>query len=327
MRPPAAVGLRRVLNSPSRSDDSLRGIMRAPIQPTDILPLGDTAKMVSEIERHLRERIADGKIAVPSMPMAVVQCMQILHSPDANHQEIVRVLETDPSLAARVLKVGNSARFSGLQRAANLGQAVVRVGQRELKTLVTEAAVRSVFNSNDARIADACHGIWTHSRAVALIAREVAIMARSGNPEEAYLAGLLHDVGKPIVAGFLLDLERAMVGRQVGVSAWLKAGQWIAIVQDIHRPVGLALGARWQMPTAVLKAIEGCSDYRQNPERSLANCVRLANQWVKREGIYVGTVDYEEVALLITEGVSLLGLAPAQVDELGAGLDELLADE
>jgi putative nucleotidyltransferase with HDIG domain len=281
--------------------------------------------MAEEIEHHLRTRIDAGTVPLPPMPHAVMQCLRLFQSPDVPMESVARVLETDPPLAARVVRVANSPRFATLQRAANLRQAMMRLGLREMKRLVTEAAVRSVFGSRDARIADACQGIWTHSRAVGLLARELAVWVKAGNPEEAYLAGLLHDVGKPIVAGFLLEMERATVGRQI--SAWMKAGDWIRLVQRIHRPVGLAFGARWQMPAPVLKAIEGCSDYRQNADKSLANCVRLANQWAKRLGIYVGQPDYGEVDLLITEGISLLGLEPRQVEDLGAGLDELLAEE
>jgi putative nucleotidyltransferase with HDIG domain len=296
-----------------------------PARATEGRALGDPDRMAAEIERHLRARIAGGSIPLPSMPRAVVQCLQLLQSPDVALENIARVLETDPPLAARVLSVANSPRFASLQRAANLRQAVTRLGLREMKVVVTEAAVRSVFSSGDARIADACQGIWTHSRAVALIARELAIWVAAGNPEDAYLAGLLHDVGKPIVAGFLLDVERATVGSQI--SAWMKAQDWIGLVQRIHRPVGLSFGARWQMPAAVQQAIEGSAEYQPDADRAMGNCVRLANEWAKRLGIYVGEPDYQEVDSLISEGISRLGLEPAQVDELGAGLDELLGEQ
>jgi HD-like signal output (HDOD) protein len=287
--------------------------------------LDDLEKTTEEIERHLRGRIAGDSFPLPAMPRAVVQCLELSGAADARFDRIARVLETDLSLSARVVRVANSPRFASLERASNVLQAVTRLGLRELRIVLTEAAVRPLFDSANARIADACRAIWTHSRAVAIVARELALTAGAGDPSDAYLAGLLHDVGKPLVAGFLLEMERAMLGQRISV--WMKLPDWISIVHRIHRPIGLALGMRWSLPVAVLQAIEGSSDYRRNSQKSLSNCVRLANQWAKGKGIYIGPMDPDEVKLLTLEGTSLLGLDPAQVDAAGAGVEAALAQE
>jgi putative nucleotidyltransferase with HDIG domain len=285
--------------------------------------LGDVAGTAQEIERHLRARIENESFPIPSMPRAVLLCLETLRAPEAPLDRVARALAEDPLVAARVVRVANSARFAGLAAAANLQQAITRLGLRELEMVIMEAAVRQLFESSDPRIAEACRGIWAHSRAVAIVARECATMVGAGDPEDSYLAGLLHDVGKPIVAGFLLEIERALVGRPGGT--WIEAASWIDVVQRGHRSVGLALGRKWQMPRAVMQALDGCADYGPNPHKSPANCVRLANLWAKREGIYVGQVNRDEAELLITEGVSLLGLDPRQVASLGTGVRESLA--
>jgi putative nucleotidyltransferase with HDIG domain len=283
---------------------------------------GDLGKMAAEIERHLRSRIDDDSFPVPTMPRVVVRCLEMIRRPDISLERVAKVLETDPLLAARVVRVANSARFAGLQAATNLLHAITRLGVRELEAVFLEAAVRQLFESSDPRIAEACRGIWRHSRAVALVAREVAVLAGAGHAEDAYLAGLLHDVGKPIVAGFLIEVERALIGHQT--NTWLTPASWVEIVQRSHRPVGVSLGKRWQMPEPVMAALAGCADYQPEADKSLANCVRLANQWVKRAGLYVGPMNAQEIEALVAEGIALLGLTPEQVATLGASLkDEL----
>src|SRR6185503_16437383 len=90
-------------------------------------------------------------------------------------------------------------------------QAVTRFVVQKLRTFLIEASARKVFESRDARIAEASRGVWEHSLAVAIMARDVAAFANCGAPEFGYLGGLLHDVGKPIVAAMLLEAEKSIL--------------------------------------------------------------------------------------------------------------------
>src|SRR5439155_16649168 len=152
----------------------------------------------------------------------------------------------DPLLAARVLSVSNSAAFGGLAQVRNVVQAATRLGADNLRLVLFEVMASHVFISVDPNIRNACQALWQHSRSVATTSRQLALMVDAGDPGEAYLAGLLHDIGKPIIASILVKAENRLLGTRTDV--WLDPATWMEIVQAGHRPVGVALAGKWMLP-------------------------------------------------------------------------------
>jgi len=145
-----------------------------------------------------------------------------------------------------------------------------------------------------------------HSRGVAAMSRQLTLMVGAGDPGEAYLAGLLHDIGKPIVASLLVKAENRLLGTETNV--WLDPDTWMSIVQNGHRPVGVALAKKWMLPEAVVSTVANCSTYDEQTPCSIVNCVRLANALTKEAHLYVGTFDENEVTGVLSLGQSILKL-------------------
>src|SRR5207245_1726313 len=121
-------------------------------------------------------------------------------------------------------------------------------GLEKLRTLLVEFSTHKVFESKDPRIANACRDLWEHSLAVASLARDIlALGGNGGEPDVAYIAGLLHDVGKPVVASLLLEAERMVFGGLAGKASagWIESADWISVIQSTHRRVGVALAEKW----------------------------------------------------------------------------------
>src|SRR5262249_9669394 len=154
-------------------------------------------------------------------------------------------------------------------------------------TILFELSARQVFQSRDARIAKATRSMWDHSVAVALVARDLcALSQKADEMDSAYLAGLLHDVGKPIVAAMLLEAEKLIAGGPGG--GWITSDAWIEVIAKVHRPVSLALAQRWNLPDDVQATMKDLSDYDTAARQCASNFVRFANAVAKREGLYVG---------------------------------------
>ncbi len=83
---------------------------------------------------------------------------------------------------------------------------------------------------------------------------------------------------------------------------------WLKVVDAAHRDVGAALAAQWTLPSSVAKAIAGCDAYDGGARFSCANLVRYANALTKRQGIYVGAIDADEVEAVIVEGRHVLSV-------------------
>jgi len=247
---------------------------------------------------------------LPSLPTIALKCLNLIRSPNFSLKDASTIVEKDPLLAAQVMRAANSAAMATREPAKTILNALSRLGVDKLRTLLVEVSAHKVFESKDQRIAQACRGLWDHSLAVAALGRDiVALGGGGGEPDVAYLAGLLHDVGKPVVATLLLEAERMAAGGWTATSSssWIDSSAWISVIQQTHRKAGVALAEKWELPDAVVKAIRDCGDYDASDRACAANTVRFANAIAKREGLYVGPVDHDDNNALIMVGTSLLG--------------------
>ena len=273
-----------------------------------------------QIESIVLAKIAGDKLVIPPMPEVAMQCLSLLRDPNLQIKQLVTPLERDPPLTANVLRLANSAAYGGGGNVRTIEQAVSRLGNQKIKVLLVEASASRMFQSRDPRIVEANAGVWEHSMAVALLARDLCALSSDGDAEGAYLAGLLHDVGKPIVAAILLEAEKQLTARSQ--SPWFNSDTWISVVQGIHRPVGLALADKWKLPDAVQSAIRDCSDFDSANRKSVGNYVRFANALTKTLGIYVGPVDADDARALVMIGRSLLDLDDEIIRRLSADVRE-----
>src|SRR5918912_3648448 len=133
-------------------------------------------RLGAQLEAVVMKRLQDDKLILPPMPTVAVKCLEIIQKSDFNMGKIADLLETDPILAARLMRTVNSAGMATKAPATNLQNAVMRLGQKNLRTVLLEASVGSVFESRDKRISDAAKAVWQHSDAVALLESDIGIL-------------------------------------------------------------------------------------------------------------------------------------------------------
>jgi len=245
--------------------------------------------------------------------------MEILRDPDAGMKEVAQVMERDPVLAARTLRMATSAAFAGAGTKITLQEALARLGTKVLKGLLVEASAQKLFVSNTPRINESLRALWEHSVAVGILARDVLALTGAVDSDSAYLAGLLHDVGKPVVASVLLELERQLTDVQEG---WIDSGEWLQVVGKIHRPIGVALAEKWALPGPIVACVRDAVGYDEANRHSLANAVCFANALAKQSGIYAGALDAEDNDALVMAGRSAIGISDDILGTLTKGLGE-----
>jgi putative nucleotidyltransferase with HDIG domain len=277
-------------------------------------------QLAERLRDILLNRLEKGELVLPTLPRAAAEIQSMLDAPEIDMKKVGRALERDPALAAQVLRTANSAVFGARQRIEGISKAVTFLGVRNLKTALVSAAARRVFVSRHPKVNETLAKIWDHSVAVALLSRDVIGIAGSKDNETAYLAGLLHDVGKAVVAIYLLDFESTLSPREA--QRWLEFGEWVQVVEDIHRPIGAAVVEHWRLPETVGKIITQANEYEAGDRVSPTNAVRFANALAKHEGICPpGSVPAEVDAVMMI-GRSLLGLDDDVVEGLARGLRE-----
>ena len=215
--------------------------------------------------------------ALPALPQAVREVMQALQRDDVSVERSVHLIEQDQSLAARTLRVANSAFYGMSGRVGRIGDAVTLLGLRAVSGVLLAVSFSQGLETS--RCAGFhFRGYWRHSMATALAARLLAPRLRL-DPDEGFVAGLLHDIGKLVLAAhFPAEGAQAMaLARSADVSA-IEAER--ATLGLTHAEIGAVLVRHWRFPAGVVQAVE----HHHQPAvvsdpaaRSLAELIEVAN--------------------------------------------------
>jgi putative nucleotidyltransferase with HDIG domain len=279
----------------------------------DMAPnLAQPRRAASAVARFVLEGIHAGTLQLPSLPTAALRCIELLRSPRFTTAALVDILGRDPLLASQVVGRANAAIIPGASPARTLDQAIARLGTRPLANLLFEVSTRRLFESRDAGIRQAFQILWDHSIGVALVAQALAKRLRA-DADLSYLAGLLHDVGKPVVGTILLEAERVAARKP---KAWHSRETWLALISACHREIGFSMARAWRLPDEVLLAIARSDHYSIDGFPSPVNLVCLANALVKRAGMYPRAVEDTEYAPLIEEGSRIFSLTDKDLEAI-----------
>ena len=177
----------------------------------------------------------------------------------------IELIERDPALAARTLRLANSAFYGVPGRVASIGDAVRMLGLRTVSGMLAAAAVHNAIR------VESCAGFrfqvyWHHAIATAIAARALAPIA-GHDADEAFLAGLMHDIGQLALAAFYTSQASAALA--LAQAQDLPAEQTEEKVLGMAHPqVGALLAAHWHFPAAIVRAIA----HHHLPERAGAGC-------------------------------------------------------
>lgn len=220
---------------------------------------------------------------VPTLPASVLHVMQMIEDPLCSAADLARVIQNDPGMATKVLKLANSPFYGFRQKITSIPQAVTLLGFATLKNALLSAAVFDMFRISGTGFD--MPALWKHSVATATAAKLFAKRVRYPNSEKAFTAGLLHDVGKVMIARYLPSslLTIVQTVHDKNVSIYDAEQHTIGLA---HPSFGAWVISRWGLPTQLVEAVE----YHHHPTRAkyafdLAGIVYLANILTHRANI------------------------------------------
>jgi putative nucleotidyltransferase with HDIG domain len=191
---------------------------------------------------------------LPTPSGAVLDFLQVVSREDASMDEMANLVRREPALAARILTVANSAAFHGGAQLRSLKQTLQVLGVRTLHNIAASIAVREAFSGLSGSHTGDFDGFWRHSLLVAELAEAIARESAPADAEEAYLAGLLHDVGELLLLGGLRNTYGRLLGEAEGAEPALVALEQ-ATLQTDHAAVGAWLVERWRLPSFMADAL------------------------------------------------------------------------
>ena len=184
----------------------------------------------------IKEEHRTGRLILPSLPEVVVRVRQAVNDDDVNLGNVVKLIQLDPSLTARLVQIANSPLYRSRQPVENCLMAVNRLGLKTTRDLVTCLVLNNVFNSENKLLAEKVKSLWQHSCHVAAIASTIAKVTPNLHEDTALLAGLLHDIGVLPVLHYAADFPEVLESEEkliVVSNAILKAWNFDRVLSDV----------------------------------------------------------------------------------------------
>lgn len=229
-----------------------------------------------ELERTLANAIE----RMPAFPKSVQKIIELSRNINCPPKEMVSVIEKDPVMTVKILKVINSAFYSLPNKITSVGQATVYLGINTVKNLALGFAAVGMLPRTAVEDFDMQHYLL-HSLLVASLARQLAIQGAKdeADPGDCYIAGLLHDFGKIVFVQFMGNEFRAALTRVATSGMALHEAERETIGVD-HALVGAMLARRWQFAEPLVQCIQDHHRPDATPS-ALLDCLRTANQIVR----------------------------------------------
>ena len=270
----------------------------------------------------IQRRLEQGEVELPVFDNIATRLDQGVRENKMDVASMCEILEEDPVLVSELLKVANSPHFAGLSPIAGLREAFVRLGMRQISSIVFSVSQKRMYSASKGLFRTRLNDLWTHVSAVSLGSRWVA--ANTGHrqlADEAFVTGLLHDVGK---LSILCIIEQISIDNGSDYST-----DTIDFALDgLYCSHGSELVKKWNMPENFQTIVESQNDETVDEHNIILSIIRLVN----RACIILGISDTRhkpelssnvEAELLSMPESDIIGLTDADISELVMVLCEM----
>src|SRR3990172_1015057 len=151
--------------------------------------------MSNAVQKSQLDDLIARTLELPVLPATTQKVLGLMSDPDVSIEKVKRLVSTDPALTAKILKVANSAFYGSYRNIQNLSQAILRLGLNAVRNIVVATSMKNVYK----KFGLAEKLIWEQMIGSALAASVIARHTRTVDPEDAFIGGLLHDIGKVVV--------------------------------------------------------------------------------------------------------------------------------
>lgn len=218
------------------------------------------------------------------MPTSITRALRAIEDSSATSTEISEIIGLDQALSASILQSANSVAMGFSTDCSKLSEAVMRLGFKRLKGLILGIAAVGPFNQSLKGYRFGAGELWNHSIATAVSAEWIARELRYPDPEEAYTAGLLHDMGKLFLDQYVFSDYTRIVDLMLKYKLTLYMAEEQLLGID-HAKVGGLIAEKWNFPVVLVDAIR----YHHTPSFARTNqrlpaIINVANSYFENTG-------------------------------------------
>jgi len=230
-----------------------------------------------DVTTTVKKQILEEITGIPTFPENIITLLQMCSSPDADIEKIAQTIKLDVSVTSDVIKLANSAGFISGQRVDDINRAVMKIGLKNLKNILLASNARKIMESRYSKFEE----IWEHCNRVAFYSRQIALKFKvpGGAADNAYVAGLLHDLGQVILLAVDMDSVRKIAeivqDRNIITTTVMEE----LSIGISHAEIGNMVSKKWNFPEFLAQIIRHHHSPLNIPEefRDVGFCVYLAN--------------------------------------------------
>jgi HD-like signal output (HDOD) protein len=203
---------------------------------------------------ELVDAIKNDRLTLPTLPEVALKIRDAVSDPEVNSNTLSNVIGQDAALAARIIKVANSPLLRGSVSVDNLQLAITRMGINFVRNLATGLAMEQMFQATHDAVDKRLRRSWEHSIEVASISHVLASHFTKLKPDQATLAGLVHEIGiLPILT--LAENNPEILEQEAVLDT---------IIQRLHGKIGKAILKAWEFPEELRDVPLGCTDFSRD---------------------------------------------------------------
>ena len=263
---------------------------------------------------------------LPSMPFVATKVMQIVSDSNSTVNELQAVIQDDQALASRILKIANSALYARSRQITTVTDAIVMLGFNNIRSLAVASATRNLYLKRGKVLGLKDKLLWEHSVGAAVAGRIISQHTSPKYADEAFLWGLLHDIGKLVILQKLPD-EFDQIVQAVynnGVS-FIEAEK--EVLDFTHAEVGALIIRKWKLSERFEKAILNHHNVNEadEPVDIWVRYIDMANKLCKKLGF--GFVKQEDADFSEDPTALALGITPEKMDVIITVAQQMIREE
>jgi len=227
----------------------------------------------ADTENFLQQLLSDienNRLNLPTLPEVAIKVREVVEDPEVSATAVSKIISTDTALTARLLQVANSPLMRGNAQVENVQHAVTRLGNVMVRNLVTTLVMEQLYQASSlSMVKKYLKELWVHSTTVAAMSNVIARKFTKLKPDEAMLAGLIHDIGSlPVV------MRAETVPHIIGDPQSLQQ-----VIAALHTRVGNEILSQWHFPVELIKVAADHEDLTRDESESpdLVDVVMVAN--------------------------------------------------
>ncbi len=279
----------------------------------------------SDLAQKELERVILESGDLPAMPHIAGLVMNKLSDRSSSARQVQKIISADQALAAKILKVANSAFYGCSRKVSTLTDAVVILGFNTIRSLVLAISTRSILQRESKGLGLSREGLWKHSIGCAVACRILGSLVSFPRQEEAFICGLLHDIGKLVLSQNFSQKYKKVEEKTVRDVVSYREAENEVFGFD-HAQVGALLVRKWNFSQELERVIE--FHHQPSKAQGIVELAAIANfSDILCNKLGIGFVKDESIILEQTESAIILNIQPAKISELEDKLRQALAED